>query len=118
MDIGKIVKNEPAYPNAEKADSKDLLGKVIQIKGFTLAEGDKGQFAIINADFDGKDISFVNGGGVVLKALKTIAAHFGIEVKEKPIVFKEAIECKFVEQKGKTGRIYNNLESLEEKKKE
>tara|TARA_Y100000296_G_scaffold87211_1_gene130616 strand:- start:810 stop:1148 length:339 start_codon:yes stop_codon:yes gene_type:complete len=109
--IGDIVKSEPVFPDSESVKSESLVGKELSIKAMSEREGDKGQFLIVLATVEGKEISFSCGGVAVVGKLRQVKDHFKLEADDSGVfTFPETVEVTFVERKSQGGRNYYDLE--------
>ena len=110
--ISEIVKNEPAYPDADFVKVDTLIGKNLVIKGFAERQGEKGKFFVINADVDGNDTAFSCGGKVIVEKLESSKESFKLESDDNNVVkFPETVEGKLIYPQTKDG--INNYYDLE-----
>jgi len=106
-----IWKDEPAFPDSENVKSETLVNKDISILAYADREGADGEFVVIQAKDGDKEISFSNGGKVVVEKVRKARKHFKMEDNEKKLyVFPSPVDTKLVEIKSKEGRTYYNLE--------
>lgn len=73
----------PLFPEAERVDNRDILGKDLIIRDFkampsSITQGK--EFCVILADFDGKKVSF-SSGEIVLHQLNDIKDKLPIKAK-------------------------------------
>ncbi|MDD5059410.1 MAG: hypothetical protein PHQ60_16255 [Sideroxydans sp.] len=110
--------NKPVFEEAEQQKVEDLLGKDLSIKGYASRTGETGEFLVINADLDGKNISFANGGRVIVEKLKRVAEIDEVTPDDNMVVmFKSPVDAKIKQIKSKEGRMYYDLVDSEEQVK-
>ena len=90
--IGDVLP-APEKLEGERTDKNELEGKRIIIKKFALLSSSfegKDEFAVVQADYDGKLITF-SGGSVITDKLKTITqANLPVECKLVMVKSKKA----------------------------
>jgi|GEM_PF-6276538 len=99
-EFSEIAKTrEPLYPNAERVESKDLLGKKVEFKAVEFLPSSYGEsdFAVVLVLDGKKEVSASLGSKAIVDQLKQHKAE---------LPFKATI----VERKSKEGRMYQVLE--------
>lgn len=109
--FSEVASDEIVFEDAEKVKSEDLIKKDLKVLAYALRKGDKGEFAIIKAEVDGKVISFSCGGKVIMEKLSKASGNWDLQLDEKKIItFPEPVEGKFIQTKSEEGRMYFNFE--------
>lgn len=110
--IGDVVKTEPAFPNAENVKGETLVDKELTIKGCATRTGGDGDFLVVLADVEGKEISFSNGGKVIMDKIAQLCKADGVEPDKETgvVMLKEPTTAKLIQTKSKEGRFYYDLE--------
>lgn len=85
------------YPDADRIESSELMGKTFVIKEATELDGTHGKFNVCLVELEGKELSTAFGSKVVNDRIEQIR-------KELPV------RVKMVEKKSKEGRVYYDLE--------
>jgi hypothetical protein len=65
----------------------DLVGETIQVNGFTLDNGQYGDFARIDAVVDGEEVEITSGGAVVLPQLRRLKEKNAFPVSLRVVSF-------------------------------
>ena len=107
-----FVKFEPDFPNSEYLKGEELIGKTLEIKAVVLKKGETSEYFVILANVDGKEISFSNGGAVIVDKLKLACKEFKMPclINER-VTFPEEIRAKLVYKMSPTSkRMYYTFE--------
>jgi len=108
--IGDIVKDEKVFEDAEQVKCSAIIGKDIVIEAVCKRIGETGDYLIVQAQCEGKKISFSCGGRVVVEKLNKVATSFEQAITDQILVLKEIVEARIVEVKSNEGRVYYDLE--------
>jgi len=115
MKIGEIIKDDLIFDECQQHSAEDLLGKPIELLAVAARTCNDGDFLVIKCRYNGRLISFTNGGKAVISKLAKVCKHFGMDArgKHKVVKFPEPITCKLVQTKSKEGRLYYDLVDIE-----
>ncbi len=92
-----LPERQPLYPDSERIESSELMGKEFTLKEVTELDGQHGKFHVALIELDGKEMSTAFGSKVVNVRIS--------EIKDKlPLI------TTMVEKKSKEGRVYFDLE--------
>jgi len=109
--VSDYVSNEPAFPYAEQVKVDELVGEVLTFMGYASRTGETGEFYVLLVKHKDKELSFSNGGVVVMKVMKEIGEKQGVkENEDKVVLFNEGVKGKLTQKKSKDGRLYYNIE--------
>ena len=92
-----LPERKELYPDVERIESSELMGKEFVIKEVSELDGKHGKFYVALVEFDGNDRSTAFGSKVVNDRIS--------EIKDQL-----PVRCSMVEKKSKEGRVYFDLE--------
>ncbi len=92
-----LPEREALYPDSERIESSQLVGKDFVILKATELDGQHGKFNVCLVQIDGKEQSTAFGSKVVNDRISQIREFLPVKVK-------------MIEKKSKEGRVYFDLE--------